>query len=547
MKRIRIGKDIEIRWPILTNGEQVALEGRDLYLSLHLPSCMEIPVQFESEGNIAIFTVSGSLQKQLGAYRLTLWENKGKSGQTAIDYCDAFELVPTTCMEGGNDNNLTTETVDLDASELVIGLPGPSAYDLYKKHNPDTELSEEEYVNAPIDAADAANQAAKAANEAVDKIGDVSEALAGKVDKEEGKGLSSNDYTDADKEKLEGLSNYDDTEVRAQLSEKASKEEVAAATEKTLSDANSYADEQVEVLRSDVAKGLMEFGAEVGEAISDGDTTTLQSAKKYTDDAISAIPTPDVSGQIERHNTSPTAHTDIRQLLNSCIGLPEFNDKTYELTFTAQDGTKLIIDLPIEQMGLYYNEDKKAIEFVNADGSISSIPVSDFVKVYVGSIGAEIQITVEGSEIRASLLNNTVSWDKLTLALQEVIEGKADLADIPTKVSELENDSGFVTAEEIDPELRKTSFEVVAHSDCTLEERVAHLESLLVRVLSGEVVIPELQVKNLGVWGDNNLIPTGEGAPTKAPDRAGQLYIDTKNNAVYHSVGNNAVSDWKNN
>lgn len=472
MKRIRIGKDIEIRWPILTNGEQVALEERDLYLSLHLPSCMEIPVQFESEGNIAIFTVSGSLQKQLGAYRLTLWENKGKSGQTAVDYCDAFELVPTTCMEGGNDNNLTTETVDLDTSELVIGLPGASAYDLYKKHNPDTELSEEEYANAPIDAADAANEAAKAANDAVDKIGDVSEALAGKVDKEEGKGLSSNDYTDADKEKLEGLSNYDDTEVRTQLSGKASKEEVAAAAEKTLSDANSYADEQVEVLRSDVAKGLMEFGSEVGEAISDGDTTTLQSAKKYTDDAISAIPTPDVSGQIERHNTSPTAHTDIRQLLNSCIGLPEFNDKTYELTFTAQDGTKLIIDLPIEQMGLYYNEDKKAIEFVNADGSISSIPVSDFVKVYVGSIGAEIQITVEGSEIRASLLNNTVSWDKLTLALQEVIEGKADLADIPTKASELENDSGFVTSEEMSQALAQTVRlgDVLGESDSSIHE-----------------------------------------------------------------------------
>ena len=297
-------------------------------------------------------------------------------------------------------------------------------------------------------------------------------ALKSKVNVEEGKGLSSNDYTDADKEKLDGLSNYDDTEVRTQLSGKASKEEVAAAAEKTLSDANSYADEQVEVLRSDVAKGLMEFGSEVGEAISDGDTTTLQSAKKYTDDAISAIPTPDVSGQIERHNTSPTAHTDIRQLLNSCIGLPEFNDKTYELTFTAQDGTKLIIDLPIEQMGLYYNEDKKAIEFVNADGSISSIPVSDFVKVYVGSIGAEIQITVEGSEIRASLLNNTVSWDKLTLALQEVIEGKADLADIPTKASELENDSGFVTSEEMSQALAQTVRlgDVLGESDSSIHE-----------------------------------------------------------------------------
>lgn len=139
------------------------------------------------------------------------------------------------------------------------------------------------------------------------------------------------------------------------------------------------------------------------------------------------------------------------------------------------------------------------------------------MKVYVGSIGPEIQIAVDGSEIRATLLNNTVSWDKLTLTLQEVIEGKADRTEIPTKVSELENDSEFVTAKEIDPELRKTSFEVVAHSDCTLEERVAQSESLLVRMLSGDVLIPELQVKKLGVWDGNNIVVTGEGAPSKAP------------------------------
>lgn len=76
MKRIRIGKDIEIHWPILTNGEQVTLEGRDLHLVLHLPSCMETPLHFEPQGNIAVFTISGNMQKQLGAYRLTMWEIK---------------------------------------------------------------------------------------------------------------------------------------------------------------------------------------------------------------------------------------------------------------------------------------------------------------------------------------------------------------------------------------------------------------------------------------------------------------------------------------
>lgn len=437
-------------------------------------------------------------------------------------------------------------------------------------------------------------------------------ALAAKVDKEEGKGLSTNDYTDQEKEKLAGLSNYDDTQVREELAGKASKQELANAASGALASAKSYTDTEVEKTKEQVSAAFEQtlitidsgdvamlkesksytdtkaaelwnnvgdtfdaMSEELNSNLSGGDAQTLTEAKNYTDKAISEIPTPDVSGQIERHNTSPTAHPDIRELLNTCVGLPEFNDKTYELTFTTKGGAKFIIDLPIEMMGLHYNEDTQSIEFVNADGSISSIPVSDFVKVYVGSIGSEIQVTVEGSEIRASLLNNTVSWDKLTLALQEMIQGKADRTELPTKLSQLQNDPNFVTSGTLETQLTpiKTELggtvrlgeeigesstpppipdtddeitEVLAHSDCTLEERVTHLERLLVEMLSGKVLIPELQVKKLGVWGDNNLVVTGEGAPSKAPDRAGQFYVDTKNNAVYHSVGNGAVSDWKN-
>lgn len=576
MKRIRIGKDIEIHWPILTNGQQVALEGRDLRLFVHLPSHMDIPVDFTTEGNTAIFTISGAMQKSIGVYRLTMWENLQKRGQTAVDYCKAFELVPTTLLEGGEDeSNLTTETVNLEASSLVIGLPGESAYEAFKKYNPNSELTEEEYAEAPINAANAANEAAKAANDAVNKVGDIDKLLAEKVDKEEGKGLSTNDYTDQEKEKLAGLSNYDDTEIRKELSDKVSKKELTEAAAGALAEAKSYTDTKTTELWNNVSDVFDATSEELNSNISGGDAQTLTEAKNYTDKAISEIPTPDVSGQIERHNTSPTAHPDIRELLNTCVGLPEFNDKTYELTFTTKGGAKFIIDLPIEMMGLHYNEDTQSIEFVNADGSISSIPVSDFVKVYVGSIGSEIQVTVEGSEIRASLLNNTVSWDKLTLALQEMIQSKADRTELPTKLSQLQNDPNFVTSGTLETQMTpiKTELggtvrlgeeigesstpppipdtddeitEVLAHSDCTLEERVTHLERLLMEMLSGKVLIPELQVKKLGVWGDNNLVVTGEGAPAKAPDRAGQFYVDTKNNAVYHSVGNGAVSDWKN-
>ena len=47
--------------------------------------------------------------------------------------------------------------------------------------------------------------------------------VSGKVDKVEGKGLSSNDFTDAEKLKLAGLENYDDTQVRALIAGKADK------------------------------------------------------------------------------------------------------------------------------------------------------------------------------------------------------------------------------------------------------------------------------------------------------------------------------------
>lgn len=174
MKSIRIGKDIEVRWPILTNGEEITLEGRDLTLFVRLPTWAEAQTSFTSEGNVAKFVIPGNEQKVTGEYSFTMWENYGKDGQTAVDYCQAFQLVDTTCMEGGEDKGLTTETLNLESSNIVLGLPGPkgdkgddglTAYELFKKHNPASLLTEQEYADAPIDAAGKADTAAENADE----------------------------------------------------------------------------------------------------------------------------------------------------------------------------------------------------------------------------------------------------------------------------------------------------------------------------------------------------------------------------------------------
>lgn len=116
MRKIRKGKDITLRWEILTGGEPLPLEGRDLTLLLkETYRTTELP--FTIEGNMLTAVWRGTEHQYLGAVRLSLWENRGKDGQTVVDKCDAFSLVRCTCEETpSDDTSLKTATVDLGSS-----------------------------------------------------------------------------------------------------------------------------------------------------------------------------------------------------------------------------------------------------------------------------------------------------------------------------------------------------------------------------------------------------------------------------------------------
>lgn len=160
MKRIRIGKDIEIKWSVTTNGERRPLLGRDLRLVMHHTYLGDMPLPFnisESDAEMIVAHFRGVEHRSTGKYRLTLWENFGKDGQTAVDCCDAFELVATTCEETDHaPGDLDISTVNLGTANLQTGMPGKdglSAYELFKKYNPDSKLTEEEYAETPVQAA----------------------------------------------------------------------------------------------------------------------------------------------------------------------------------------------------------------------------------------------------------------------------------------------------------------------------------------------------------------------------------------------------------
>ena len=149
----------------------------------------------------------------------------------------------------------------------------------------------------------------------------------------------------------------------------------------------------------------------------------LLAAKQYTDVIVRG------------HNTSTTAHADIRELLNTCVGLPAYDSSSYKITFTTLAGAFVEIDLPIEQLALRYNAETESIEFDNADGTTTSIPVSAFVKEYVGSIGDRIQISIdENNVIHATVLKNSIDWDCLSVELQERINDHVTSVDFATKV-----------------------------------------------------------------------------------------------------------------
>lgn len=168
MKKIRIGKDIRIRWRILTNGETHPLDGRDLRLEVvtgYGRTQMDFSIE---EGNVVVFILSGVKQKHLGRYRFTLWENCGQSGQTVVDSCDGVELVPVTCMEEGGASSLDIETVELATSSLELGVSGDSAYETWlKAGHSGTEEDFLAWLRQPAEAgAAAANAAAGKANDA---------------------------------------------------------------------------------------------------------------------------------------------------------------------------------------------------------------------------------------------------------------------------------------------------------------------------------------------------------------------------------------------
>ena len=197
---IRIGNDIDIRWAIYngveSNGDDVIMEpykveGKDISVYLKSKYDTQKASYVNLVDNIVYCRFYGKEQKFFGPYSIVLIENEGKDGMHTLDECKAFELVGCECdvdRHGGN-GYISISTVELETI-AQIGIAG-------EKIEIDEELN------------------GSSANPVQNKA--ITEALKTKVDKEEGKGLSEEDFTSQLKKKLEELTNYNDEEVQAAI------------------------------------------------------------------------------------------------------------------------------------------------------------------------------------------------------------------------------------------------------------------------------------------------------------------------------------------
>lgn len=169
--------------------------------------------------NVIQFTYLGKDQEHNGVYTLTLIENKGQEGMYTVDACDAFRIVPRSCVVDGGAGcgNIKVDTVRLtgDIKVPVAGsVSGTSDYN---------ELSNKPSINGTT----------LKGNMSLEKLGiqptgdyatrDEIPVLPDNIVIDPNYTHTDNNLTDILLEKINGLSNYDDTALREALTSEISR------------------------------------------------------------------------------------------------------------------------------------------------------------------------------------------------------------------------------------------------------------------------------------------------------------------------------------
>ena len=311
-------------------------------------------------------------------------------------------------------------------------------------------------------------------------------AVANKVDKETGKGLSTNDYTAAEQTKLAGIETGAEVNVQSDWSETDTSSDAYIQNKPTIptvpTNVSSFTNDAGYQTASDVSSAI------AGKA-NTADLATVATSGDYGDlNNKPTIPTVnDATLTIQKNSTTvdtftanasadktinitvPTSAADVSALPSSTkygASITVSVDTTdYKVTTTLKDqdgntlGSAQVIDLPLESVvvnGSYDSTNKKVVLTLQ-DGSTIEFSVADLVS------GLQSEIT-STNKLDADLVDDSTSTNKfVTSSDMTAWNAKVDSSDlasvatsgdysdlsgtptIPANTSDLNNDSGFLT------------------------------------------------------------------------------------------------------
>lgn len=153
-------------------------------------------------------------------------------------------------------------------------------------------------------------------------------------------------------------------------------------------------------------------------------STNLQTAKDYTDNQIAR---------------------DFKNI--------SYDNNTATFVFTRHDNTTYTVDLPLEQTvkNGYYDNLTEELVLVLVSNQEIRIPATGLIDDYSGQTSATIQVSISAdNKITCNIVSGSISKTLLTSELQTEINNKANRSELPSKTSQLTNDSNFTTKTYVD-------------------------------------------------------------------------------------------------
>ena len=244
----RIGNEIQVKWPITTNGEEQTLDGRKISLYLIDPLNRKHKVErFGTERNVVVFTMSAQEQNEVGIYSMLLVENEGEPHQLSVDYCNAFRLVSHSCEIP---SDMAAGDIPLDSTNVDAGIHGLSAYEIAVNYG--YEGSEEQWASEfntvlkstelIIESVNKAGKVLERSEELFEGLSDIQKYEQGRRDAEKDRVEAEKDRQSAETLRKEAETLRADAETKRQEAETRRSEEFSQTIQ---SNANSFTTQQV--------------------------------------------------------------------------------------------------------------------------------------------------------------------------------------------------------------------------------------------------------------------------------------------------------------